>query len=223
MRDEIAVVPRRKPSPSAFWSKLLRSCGTSLREGALRERTSSRCGGCRRILAPLADPAVADRRQKLLKPGAADAGARTAEIVINDTDVGPAKLSGSLDQSILPSTALDVVVHLVDRRLADVDNRLPGEMITLDPAHGAPPSGSKSRPSAKEPPSEALAGAFPVERGAASTEWPIDDLSAVESPPYDRWLKNKARRMIPPTHRQSRQLHAVDGVLEVRRKNANRI
>ena len=111
-----------------------------------------------------ADPAVADRRQKLLKPGAADAGARTAEIVINDTDVGPAKLSGSLDQSILPSTALDVVVHLVDRRLADVDNRLPGEMISLDPAHGAPPSGSKSRLSAKEPPSEALAR-FPPSLG----------------------------------------------------------
>ena len=52
------------------------------------------------------DPAFADRRQKLLEPGAADARARTTEIVIDDTDVGPAKLSGSLDQPILASMAL---------------------------------------------------------------------------------------------------------------------
>jgi HEAT repeats/Armadillo/beta-catenin-like repeat len=64
-----------------------------------------------------ADPAFADRRQKLLEPGAADARARATEIVIDDTDVGPAELSGSLDQPILASTALDVVDHLIELSL----------------------------------------------------------------------------------------------------------
>jgi len=91
-------------------------------------------------------PALADRRQKLFEAGAADARPRTTEIVINNADVGPAKLSGPLHQPILAPTALDVVDHLIDRRLADVDDRLPVEMFSLDSAHGAPPSGSKSRP-----------------------------------------------------------------------------
>ena len=103
-----------------------------------------------------ADPALADRCQQLLEPGAVDARARAAEIVINDADVGPAKMPRPLDQSVLPSTALDVVDYLVDRRLPDVDDRLPGEMVSLDPAHGAPPSRSETRPRAKGLPSRAL-------------------------------------------------------------------
>ena len=115
-----------------------------------------------------ADPAFADRRQQLLEPGAADARARTTEIVIDDADVGPAELPGSLDQPILASTALDVVDHLIDRRLADVDDRLPGEMVSLDPAHGAPPSGSKTRPPAEAPPPGALAHSPPSPGGVRS-------------------------------------------------------
>ncbi len=115
-----------------------------------------------------ADPAFADRSQQLLEPGAADARAGAAEIVVDDADLGPAELPGSLDQPILPSTALDVVVHLIDRRLTDIDDRLPGEMVSLDPAHGAPPSGSKPRPSAKAPPPEALANSPPSPGGVRS-------------------------------------------------------
>ena len=115
-----------------------------------------------------ADPAFADRSQELFEPWAADARARAAEIVVDDADVGPAKLPSPLDQPILASTALDVVDHLIDRRLPDVDNRLPGEMVSLDPAHGAPPSGLEPRPSAKAPPPEALAHSPPSPGGVRS-------------------------------------------------------
>src|SRR5271169_2350423 len=102
------------------------------------------------------DAALADRRQELLEPRTGDAGAGTAEIVVDDADGGPAELPGALDEPILSAAALDVVEDLVGRRLADIDDRLAGEMVSSDPAHGAPPSGYLSTPRSTAPPSGAL-------------------------------------------------------------------
>ena len=74
-----------------------------------------------------ADAALADRRQQLLKSRTSDTRARATEIVVDDADIGPTELSGALDESILPPAAFDVVDHLTDRRLADIDDRLAGE------------------------------------------------------------------------------------------------
>jgi hypothetical protein len=84
-----------------------------------------------------ADPAFADRSQSLFEPRAADARARAAEIIINDVDVGPAKLPDPPDQSILASTALDVVDRLVDRRLADVDSIHSGVNVSVPQLDGS--------------------------------------------------------------------------------------
>ena len=115
-----------------------------------------------------ADAALADRRQQLLEPRTGDARAGTAEVVVDDADVGPAKLPSALDEPILPAAALDVVDHLIGRRLANIDDRHAGEMVSLDSVHDAPPSGSEPRPLAKAPLSGALAESPPWLGGVRS-------------------------------------------------------
>src|SRR6516165_9765522 len=97
-----------------------------------------------------ADAALADRRQQLLESRTSDTRARATEIVVDDADIDPTELSGALDESILPPAAF-----LTDRRLADIDDRLAGEMVSSDPVHLAPPCGSASKARSSTPPSEA--------------------------------------------------------------------
>ena len=68
---------------------------------------------------------------------------------------------GAFDERILPPAAFDVVDHLIDRRLADIDDRLAGEMVSSDPAHLAPPCGSASKARSTTPPSEAFSESPP--------------------------------------------------------------
>jgi hypothetical protein len=45
--------------------------------------------------------ALADRRKQSLEARTADARARAAKIVINDSDIGPSKNAGAIGESIL--------------------------------------------------------------------------------------------------------------------------
>jgi hypothetical protein len=164
-----------------------------------------------------ADATLANRRQKLLESRTGDAGAGTAEIVVDDADIGPAELSGARDEPILPAAALDVVEHLVGRRLADIDDRLADEMVNCDPVHRAPPSASASKPRstklpsaepAKFPPSlddvcSQSAADLPALRtgpadGGGSGAWSASPVGG-ESPPPElrtasRWARRSRRR-----------------------------
>jgi hypothetical protein len=62
-----------------------------------------------------------DHSEQPLKPRTADAGSGAAEIIVDDGNVAPAKLSRTLRQPILPTPALVVMQQLVRRRLAYVD------------------------------------------------------------------------------------------------------
>ena len=70
-----------------------------------------------------ADTALADRGQQPLEAGTGDAAARSAEIVVDDLDVAPAKLLGAIGKAVLPAPALMIVRELICRRLPDVDDR----------------------------------------------------------------------------------------------------
>src|SRR5665811_591894 len=105
-----------------------------------------------------ANAAFADGCEKLLEAWSGDARARPPEVVVDDADVGPTEAAGALDEPILPATAFDVVDHLIGRRLANIDDRRAGEMVSPDAAHDAPPSRSKPGPGEQLPPSAALPG-----------------------------------------------------------------
>jgi len=68
-----------------------------------------------------ADLAEAHFRDHALEAGALDAACgRTAEIVVNHLDLGPAQCCQGIPHGILLRTALAVVQNLMGRRLPDV-------------------------------------------------------------------------------------------------------
>ena len=60
----------------------------------------------------------ADRSQQALEAGPGDAAARTAKIIVDDLDCGPAELTGAIGETILPAPTLMVVRELTGRRLS---------------------------------------------------------------------------------------------------------
>src|SRR3954466_12053862 len=64
-----------------------------------------------------------------------------------------------------------------------------------------------SRPSLSNPPSP----------------WPVDQIGAIERPPDDDRLQRQSRSVIEPAAAEVGQVDAVDGMLEVRRPDAERI
>src|SRR5262249_52899840 len=87
-----------------------------------------------------ADTAVADRCEQALEAGTSDAAARTAEVIVDDIDVSPAKLLGAIDEAVSAQPALMIVRELVCCRLPDVDAGAAGEMLSRDLGHRlAPP------------------------------------------------------------------------------------
>ena len=65
-----------------------------------------------------ADTGFADRSQQALEAGPGDAAARTAKIIVDDLDCGPAELTGAIGETILPAPTLMVVRELTGRRLS---------------------------------------------------------------------------------------------------------
>ncbi|HEX6688789.1 MAG TPA: hypothetical protein VF085_09010 [Solirubrobacterales bacterium] len=124
-----------------------------------------------------ADPTLADRRQQLLEARAGDAGAGTAEIIVNYFHGGPAQGACAIDQAVLPAAALVIVQNLIVRRLADIDEGAAGKVFRCDPGHHRPPR-RRDRPArsgvipCRPPPTAAP--------GAAASAWPS---GRAEAPP----------------------------------------
>src|SRR5215471_20646743 len=86
-----------------------------------------------------ADTAVADRCEQPLEAGTRDAATGAAEVVVDDIDVGPAKLLGAIDEAVLAPPALMIVRELVCCRLPDVDAGAAGQMLSRDLGHRRAP------------------------------------------------------------------------------------
>src|SRR5215471_15468173 len=89
--------------------------------------------------ASIASTAIADHCEQPLEARTCDAAARAAEVVVDDIDVAPAKLLGSIDEAILAPPALMIVRELVRGRLPDVDARVAGEVLRRDLGHRRSP------------------------------------------------------------------------------------
>lgn len=78
-----------------------------------------------------ADLAEADLRHHPVKANARDAtgGRRSAEIVIDRLDAGPAERCQAIAHRVLKRAALPVVQHLMGRRLPYIQERLAFQMV----------------------------------------------------------------------------------------------
>lgn len=92
--------------------------------------------------------ALADGRQQAFEAGPRDAGTGTAQVLVGDDHVLPAERPRPVGQAILPPLALQVVLHLVERGLADVDEGRPREVAGGDLIHRPSPPLRSGRRSA---------------------------------------------------------------------------
>src|SRR6516164_374119 len=77
-----------------------------------------------------ADPSRADLRNQMLESRALHlAGPRAPEIVVDDLDLLEAKLASVVGQAILPALAFLIVNHLSRRRLTNIDDGAPLQMV----------------------------------------------------------------------------------------------
>jgi len=121
-----------------------------------------------------ADGARAEFGDQSLEAGSrGEAGARAAEIVVDDRDGGEAGGARGLGQGVLTLSALEVAQYLRHRRLADVDDGGARQMISADlRAHHRPPRcWSRSSPrwrsaEARRAPRAAPASAAPSATGS---------------------------------------------------------
>jgi hypothetical protein len=80
-----------------------------------------------------ADSAITDRRQKPTETRPlVMAGPRNVEIVINDDHLREAQLPRAILQCILTTTAFQVVPHLLQARLSNIDVRGAFQMLGID-------------------------------------------------------------------------------------------
>src|SRR4029077_4089179 len=101
-----------------------------------------------------ANAGFADCSQQALEARPNDAAARTAKIIVDDLDRGPAELTGSIHETILPASALLIMRQLIGRRLSDVNIGAASKMIRRDLApRRSPrlPGRSRSRAAALPP------------------------------------------------------------------------
>jgi hypothetical protein len=147
-----------------------------------------------------ADPALANGGNQPFKPGARDPRSGAAEIFVEDDDLLPAQLSSPTGERLLTAAALMIVLHLVERRLPNIDVGRAPKVVGGDFTHPPLPSSSPIRPlTATEPaPASApAAGSSPLleprsrERPAPPPGWQTDPIAAVEpcasSPPRSDW------------------------------------
>lgn len=155
-----------------------------------------------------ADFAQADRGDEALEPGAvATTGARQAEVVVDHPDcrLRPAHLPSAARQVILAAGALLVVLDLLRRGLADVDDSLQPQVARLDlghaRGHGSPPCSSLGgRPAcgAGVPPTAPPSRRERRRAGASRSRMsrPPWSVSADGGMPCSRTNRTKARRLL---------------------------
>src|SRR5207237_714432 len=86
-----------------------------------------------------ANAGIADCSQQALEARPRDAAARTAKIIVDDLDRGPAELTGPIHETILPASALIIMRQLIGRRLSDVNIGAARKMLSRDLAHRRSP------------------------------------------------------------------------------------
>src|ERR1700694_2893070 len=79
--------------------------------------------------------ALANGCQQLLESRPRNTAARSAKIVVDHANLAPAELARSLDETVLTPLALQVVRHLVGRRLAHVNDGAAQEVLRRDLGH----------------------------------------------------------------------------------------
>jgi hypothetical protein len=85
------------------------------------------------------NPAFANRRQQALKARPANAGSRTAKIVVNHNDVLPAQVSCTVSKTTLTAAALVIMHQLIRRRLTNVDIGPTTQVLRRYLRHRPPP------------------------------------------------------------------------------------
>src|SRR5258708_21858472 len=75
-----------------------------------------------------ANTRFANRGQQALKAWPSDAAARAPQIIVNYLHSGPAKLTGSIGERVLPASALVIVHQLIGGRLPDVEKGAGGSI-----------------------------------------------------------------------------------------------
>src|SRR6266581_2050165 len=81
------------------------------------------------------DATFADRCQQSLEARPIDATAGAAKIIVDDLDSSPAELPGTIGEPVLTAAALRIVQKLIGRRLADVDESAPAQVVSRDLGH----------------------------------------------------------------------------------------
>ncbi len=81
-----------------------------------------------------ADPTVTQSAKQALKARTLNARSRPAEIVIDHLNVMPAEFTRPISKRVLASSTLKVMMHLVERRLANVDVRATPQVSKYPPA-----------------------------------------------------------------------------------------
>jgi hypothetical protein len=155
-----------------------------------------------------ADLAQADRRDQALEAETPlAAGSRQAEVVVDHPDrrLRPAHLPGAARQVILAAGALLVVLDLLRRGLADVDDGLQPQVARLDlgraRGHGSPPcsspggrpAGGAGVPPTAPPPRRERRRAGASRSGMPRPPWSV---SADGGMPCSRTNRTKARRLL---------------------------
>src|SRR5260221_9422 len=84
-------------------------------------------------------PPLTDHRQQTLEARPVDAASRAAEIIVDDLDSGPAEPPGTIGEAVLSAAALRIMQELIGRRLADIDESAPAQVVSRDLRHPRPP------------------------------------------------------------------------------------
>lgn len=119
-----------------------------------------------------ADASLADGEQQPLEPRTSATAAGPPEVVVDHHWVGPTQPAGTVCEPVLSPPALVMVPQLVSRRLPDVDEGLPTEMVRRDLAHRRSPFLVLPSPPSPAP-------ALPPLRAAGSP--PVSSLSPASS------------------------------------------
>src|SRR5215469_14182210 len=69
---------------------------------------------------------------------------RRPQILIDDVDLCPSQLPGTINQSVLQPLTFEIVLDLTGRRLANIHASPPGQLISAYFVHRPPPHPSRS-------------------------------------------------------------------------------
>src|SRR2546427_6924304 len=85
---------------------------------------------------------ITQSAEQTLEARALDSRSRTTKIIVDHLDVLPTEIPRSIGKTVLPPLALKVLVHLIERRLADVYVCAPRQMVCCNFTHRRSPGPS---------------------------------------------------------------------------------